>query len=246
MMFIVRRFFYKPITRRESDTAPKQKRLLIDEPENFLEDNFPSTPSKHFTDSRELRFVGKLLLLVVALSFALFSGQSVKNYVTFGLQALLRSNTHEYVPCSHPVSTDKPISVSAASPWKGSPVGAKPLTSKEGGGWNFNCSSSDPAHNCSLAFDGDEKTYWQSGSSTRDHSLTIDLKSRVNITSLAVKPAQLKPPGGSVRKHRVEVATQDGSWELVALGTWRESPGGEHNATSTFRVLKADIADEHC
>ena len=235
MMFTLRRFFYKAVTLPESGTAPNQKLLLFEDSEKarLLTGYFPSLPPKHYTRHEKLQFVRRLLLLVFAFAFALFSGQSVRDYATLAHKALLRSNNaHDHVACSYNVSTDKPISISAP-PWAGIPVGAEPLSRD---GWDFKCSSSkDSDHDCKLAFDGKPKTYWQSADDARGHSVEIDLKNKVNVHSLAVKPTLFyQTIGGSVRKHWVEVATEKGSWDLVALGTWRDSDGGKHIFPSTF------------
>ncbi|KAL9036968.1 MAG: hypothetical protein Q9214_005902, partial [Letrouitia sp. 1 TL-2023] len=217
MVFTLRRFFHKVVTLPESETASDQKLPLFEDSEKarLLAGYVPSLSSKHCTKHRELHFVSKLLLLIFAFAFALFFGQSIRDYATLGYKALLRSNNaHDHVACSYNVSTDKPIYISAP-PWKGPPVGAELLNRA---GWDFKCSSSkDSDHDCKFAFDDNEKTYWQSVDDARGHSVEVDLKRKVNVHSLAVKPTlDFQVIGGSVRKHRVEVATEEGSWDLVA------------------------------
>ena len=175
---------------------------------------------------KNLRFVSKLCLLVFAFIFALFSGQSIKYYATLGCRALSQGiNTHGHVFHGYHVSGDKPIFISAP-PWPGHPVGAKALNRTD---WNFNCSSSrHSAHGCKLAFDEKERTYWQSADGASNHSVEIDLQSEVNVHGLAVKPHLfLQPIGASARRHRVDVATKNSSWDLVAYGTWRNISDGE-------------------
>lgn len=227
MKFTLRHFFQKAVTLSESEAAFDQKLLRFEDSEKArLHTDY--VPPKHCTKHRKLRFTSKLLLLVFAFAFAWISGPSTRDYAALGRKALLlwSKNAHDHVSCSYNVSTDKPISISAP-PWAGSPVGAE-LLSRDG--WDFKCSSSkDNDHDCKLAFDGDEDTYWQSADDARGHSIEIDLKHKVNVHSLAVKPTlEFQTIGGSVRKHRVEVATEQGTWDLVALGTWRDSDGGEH------------------
>lgn len=244
MLFTLRRFFHKAVTLPESEAASDQKPLLFEDSEKarLLTDYVPSLSPKHCTKHKKLRFVSKLLLLVFAFAFALFSGQSTRDYATLGRKALLwGKNTHDHVSCSDDGSMDKPISISAP-PWEGSPVGAEILGRD---GWDFKCSSNkDSEHDCKLAFDDDEDTYWQSADDARGHTVEIDLKRKVNVHSLAVKPTlTLDTIGSSVRKHRVEIATEKGAWDLVALGTWRESDGGEHIFPSTFAFTETESAD---
>ena len=228
-MFTLLRFFHKGATLPESDTASDQKLPLFEDSEKtrILTGYVPLLPPKHCIKHKKLDFFSKLLLLVFTFAFAFFSSQSIRDYATLGYKALLRSNNgHDHAACKDNVSTDKPISISAP-PWAGSPIGAELLSRN---GWDFKCSSSkDSDHDCKLAFDDDEDSFWQSADDARGHSVEIDLKRKVNVHSLAVKPTLLfQTIGGSVQKHRVEVATEKGSWDLVALGTWRDSDGGEH------------------
>lgn len=243
MKFTLRHFFHKAVTLPELEATFDQKLLLFEDSEKArLHKDY--VPPKHHTKYKELRFVSKLLLLVFAFAFAWISGLATRDYAALGRKVLLWSNNaHDHVSCSKIVSTDKPISISAP-PWAGSPVGAKILGRD---GWDFKCSSSkDNDHDCKLAFDGDEGTYWQSADDALGHSVEIDLKRKVNLHSLAVKPTlEFRTVGGSVRKHRVEAASEEGKWELVALGTWRDSDGGEHVLPSTFAVTEVKNADDY-
>ena len=250
-MFSLRRFLYKAVTLPESGTASDQKLPLFEDTEKakLLTGYVPSLLSTHCTKHTKLRHASKRLLLIFVFAFAFFSGQSIKDYATLKYKTLLGSNNaHDHVTCSYNASTDKPVSISAP-PWAGSPVGAD-LLSRDG--WNFKCSSSKEGHDCKLAFDNDNKTYWQSADDARGHSVEINLTRKFNVHSLAVMPVAVKPTllfepvGGSVRKHRVEVATEQGSWDLVALGTWRDSDGGEHTFPSTLAFTEAESADNHC
>ena len=215
-MFALRRFSHKVVTLQESKTASNRKLPLFEDSEKarLLTGYFPSRPPKHSTKHKKLCFVSKLLLLVVTVAFAFYYGQSIRDYATLGYKALLRSNNAlDHVACGHNISTDRSISTSA-SPWAGPPVGAKLLNRT---GWDTKCSSSkDSGHDCKFAFDDDDK-YWQSANDPRDHWVEIDLNRSVIMHSLAVKPSLLyKHIGGSVRKHRVEIAAKKGSWDLVA------------------------------
>ncbi|MCJ1334029.1 hypothetical protein MMC10_010736 [Thelotrema lepadinum] len=243
-MFTLRRFSHKGVTLPESEATYDQKLPLIEDSEKarLFIDCVPSLPPKHRTKHKKLRFVSKLLFLVFAFAFAftVFSGQSIKDYATLGYKALLRSNkAHDHVACSNNVSTNRPISI-AAPPWKEAPIGAEILSRND---WGFKCSSSkDSDHNCTFAFDGDDDTYWQSADDTRGHSVEIDLRRKVNVHSLAMRPALSDDDiGGSVRQHQVEVATERGSWNLVASGTWRDSAGGEYNLSSILDSRKQRV-----
>ena len=242
MKITLRHFFQKAETLPELEATCDQKLLLFEDSEKArLHTGY--VPPKHCTKYKKLRFVSKLLLLGFAFAFAWISGLSTRDYASLGRKVLLWSkNAHNHVSCGYNVSTDKPISISAP-PWAGSPVGAK-LFSRDG--WDLKCSSSkDNDHDCKLAFDGDENTYWQSADDALGHSVEIDLKRKVNVHSLAAKPTrEFQTIGGSVREHRVEVATEEGIWELVALGTWRDSDGGEHVLPSTLAFTELKSADD--
>lgn len=243
MKFTLRHFFQKAVTLQELEATLDQKLLRFEDSEKARLHTGYVSP-KDCTKYKKLRFVSKLLLLVFVFAFAWISGLSTRDYATLGRKILLWSkNAHDHVSCSYNVSTDKPISISAP-PWAGSPVGAELLSHD---GWDFKCSSSkDNDHDCKLAFDGDEDTYWQSADDALGHSVEIDLKRKVNVHSLAVKPTrEFQTVGGSVRKHRVEVATEEGTWDLVALGTWRDSDGGERVLPSTFTFTEVENANDY-
>jgi hypothetical protein len=238
MLFILRRFFHKAVATSESDTASDEKLPLFEDSEKakHVIGYAPSPPSKSWTKHKKLPLVIKLLFLIFAFAFTLLSGQSIINYATLGYNAFLRSSKAYYhVACSQKVSVDEPISI-AAPPIAALPVGAKLL---DRNGWEPKCSSSskDKAHDCGLAIDSEgDLTYWQSANVTPGdvHWIVIDLKKKSNVHSLAVTPGP-KSIGGSVRKHRVEVATEKGIWDLVALGTWRDSGGGKHISIQYWR-----------
>jgi hypothetical protein len=230
MMFILRRFFHKAVATSESDTASDEKLPLFEDSEKAKHaiGCAPSPPSKSWTKHKKLPLVIKLPFLIFAFAFTLLSGQSIINYATLGYNAFLRSSkAYDHVACSQKFSVDEPISI-AAPPIAALPVGAKLL---DRNGWELKCSSSmDEAHDCGHAiYSGVNLTYWQSANVTPGavHWIVIDLKKKSNVHSLAVTPGP-KSIGGSVRKHRVEVATEKGIWDLVALGTWRDSGGGKH------------------
>ena len=122
----------------------------------------------------------------------------------------------------------------AAPPVNTSPVEARTL---DRAGWAVRCSSSsdDKTHDCALAIDSEgDRTYWQSGvlnSAGEGHWIIIDLKNRHNVHSLAMRPSQdAWKSGGSVWKHRVEIAVEEGKWDLVALGSWTDDAGGKQSS----------------
>lgn len=146
--------------------------------------------------------------------------------------SLRSSKAHDHVVCGQEVSLDEPIMV-AAPPITAPPIGAKLLDRT---GWESNCSSSkDQAHNCSFAIvSKGANSYWQSESVSTGarHWIMINLKKEYNLHSLAMTPSQDWADGGSVRKHRVEVFTENGNWELVALGAWQDDGrDGRHIST---------------
>lgn len=140
---------------------------------------------------------------------------------------------------------EEPISI-AASPITAVPVGAKRVDRNV---WEATCSSSkDKEHNCSLAIDAKgDATDWQSADvpTGTSHWIVIDLKKAYNVHSLAMKPSRdWDANGGSVRKHRVEIATVNGDWDLVAFGAWRDHRGGMHISTQ-FCSLRNQSADDY-
>ncbi|KAK0513348.1 hypothetical protein JMJ35_004334 [Cladonia borealis] len=232
MMFILRRFVHKAVAIPESDTASDKELPLFGDSEKtkHVIGHVPLPPSESWTQHRKLPFVVKLIFLLCALAFTSFSGQSIMNYATVGYNAFLRSSkAHDHVVCSQKVNVDQAISISAP-PITEPPVGAKLL---ERNGWEATCSSSaDKDHNCSLAIHPNgSATYWQSANVSKGagHWIVIDLKKQYKVHSLRMEPRN--EIGGSVRKHRVEVATENGKWDLVALGTWREDDGSTKYAT---------------
>jgi hypothetical protein len=54
-----------------------------------------------------------------------------------------------------------------------------------------------------------------------------------------------KKQGGAVQKHRVEVATVKGNWELVALGAWRGDTGDLRHLFSLLTFVNIEGADDH-
>ena len=251
MMFILRRFFHKAVAISESNTASDTKNLpLFEDMEKskLVIGYVPSSPSKSRTKRSKQPYAIKLFVLIFVFAFTLLSRQSIKNYATLGYNTFLRSSkTHDHAECNQEVMVDEPISI-AAPPITAPPVGAKLL---DRNGWEPTCSSSmDKAHNCGLAIDskGDD-TDWQSAnvSSGAGHWIVIDLKTKSNVHSLAMRPSQeWQENGGSVRKHLVEIATEKGNWDLVALGTWRDNGGGKHVSTKYLAFMKAESADDYC
>ena len=243
-MFILRRFFHKAVAIPESDTASEKNFPLFEDSEKakHVMGHVPSPLSDSRTKYRKLPFVVKLLFLVFAFAFTLFSGQSIINYATLGYNAFLRSKAHDHVVCSQEVNVDKAISI-AAPPIAAPPVGAKLL---DRNGWEPTCSSStDKAHDCGLAIDSKGSvTYWQSANVSHGagHWIVIDLKQQYKVHSLSMQPSQVWDEiGGSVRKHRVEIATENGNWDLVALGTWRDDGSGRHTSTQYWRLWKQRV-----
>ena len=237
-MFILRRFFHKAVAIPESDTASDKKYPLFEDSEEtkHVIGHVPPPPSESWTKHKKLPFVVKLLFLIFAFAFTSFSGQSIINYATVGYNAFLRSSkAHDHVVCSQKVNVDQTISISAP------PVGAKLI---ERNGWEATCSSSaDEDHNCSFAIHPKgSATYWQSAkvSNGAGHWIVIDLRKQHKVHSLRMEPGQdWEEIGGSVRKHRVEIATENGNWDLVALGTWREDEGsGRHISTKYWPLRK--------
>jgi hypothetical protein len=250
MMFILRRFFHKAVAISESDTASDTKNLPLfedSEKAKLVTGYVPSPPSKSWTQRWKLPFAIKLFFLIFAFVFTFFSGQSIKNYASLGYNALLRSGkAHDHAGCNQEIIADEPISV-AAPPITASPIGATLLDRT---GWAPTCSSSmNKAHDCSLAIDSQgDNTDWRSANvpSGAGHWIVIDLQKTYNVHSLAMRPSQgWKNNGGSVQKHLVEIATEKGNWDLVALGTWGDSGGGRHISTKYLAFMKAESADHY-
>jgi hypothetical protein len=241
MMFILP-FFHKAVAISESDTASDGKLPLFEDSEkakHVMGYVLPSPPSKSSATRRTLPFVIKLLLLIFAFAFTLFSGRSIINYTTLGYNAFLRSGkAHDHVVCSQEVTVDEPSSMGA------SPITELPVTARllDRSGWAPpTCSSSkDIAHNCTLAIDAKgDVTYWQSADDPTGgvHWIVIDLKEKAKVHSLAMRTIpDFNQIGGSVRKHRVETATEKGNWDLVSLGTWRNDRDRRHISTQYCRL----------
>ena len=230
-MFLLRSFSQKAVAVLKSETTSSQKLPLFEESEKarLFTSCVSSLPPKYYNGHKKLRSLSKLIFPAFVLAFILFSNRLIRYNAILGYEALLRSNNaHDDGANSYNVTTERPISISAP-PWASFPVGAISLHRD---GWKFTCSSNkDSDHDCKFAFNADWKTYWQSADDARGHSADIDLGRQVNVHSVAVKTAWSSPNlpsiSGSVRGHRIEVAAEKGSWELVALGTWRDSAGGE-------------------
>ena len=225
MMSILRRFFHTERTTSESDTASNEKLPFFEDSEKpkHVLGYISSPPPKSWIKHRKLPFAIKLLFLIFAFTFTLFSGQSIVNYATRGYNALLRSSkAHDHVVCGQEVSLDEHVMV-AAPPITAPPVGAELLNRT---GWEAKCSSSkDQAHDYGFAIvSKGANSYWQSKSvlTGASHWIMINLKKKYNLHSLAMTPSQDWDDGGSVLKHRVEVFSENGNWELVALGAWQD------------------------
>ena len=226
-MFTFRCFSHKAVTLSESPTTSDRKPPLFEDSEKarLLADYASPLPPKWGANYKRLPFVSKVFLLVSGFALVFLSGRAVKYYAPLGYHALLRNyNAHDYGDYTYEVNVDRPISISAR-PWAGDPVGAQILKRDD---WNVKCSSIKNSQNdCKLAFNSDPKSFWQSADNERGHWVEVDLGRKFNVHSLAVKPIlKWRSIGGSVWEHRVELASERGSWDLVALGTWRNNELG--------------------
>lgn len=197
----------------------KPVRLPENEKAALFEDSEKAKGADHVRkhSGRKLGAIRTGFVLFFTLVITLFFGPSIRNHAFLAYKALLGNERPGY-------HGGKSISISAG-PWEAAPVDAQRLSRD---GWGVKCSTSrDVDHDCKFAFDGNLETYWQSADDSH-HLVEIDLKQEFNVHSLAVATNfKANKIGGSVQKHRVEVAAEEGEWELVALGTWRDDYGGE-------------------
>ncbi|KAJ6091821.1 hypothetical protein N7467_003790 [Penicillium canescens] len=86
--------------------------------------------------------------------------------------------------------------------------------------WTANCTTVTSGHNCSQAFDGDSKTYWQSASSSNSQNITIDLGTQnYAVSGLTVVPRQDEATA-LIEQHQIFLSVDNKTWDLVAYGTW--------------------------
>jgi F5/8 type C domain len=248
MVFNLRHIFHRA-------TAVSEPNIASDEDLPFFEKSeenkdvlgyAPSPPSKFWIKHKKLQFGVKVLFLTSVFAFTLFFGRAIFNYATLGYHAILRSiEAHGDVACSHNVTVNEPISI-AAPPWKGPPVGA--FETKDRSKWVAECSnSSDALHDCKYAISGSD-SYWQSPDTAPSggHWILIDLNQTYNVHSVAVRSHEdWKKQGGAVQKHRVEVATVKGNWELVASGAWRGDTGDRRHLFSLLTFVNIEGADNY-
>ena len=222
MMFIPHRFVSKAATTSEHDSASDTKLPLFEDAEkaSHLTGFVRAAPLKSWAERRKLPFVIKLLVLTLALAFTLLSGRSIIDYATLGYNAIVQSNKSPgHVACDHEASVEMPIA-GAAAPVTTEPILAKVVDRKD---TKVHCSSGSGS--CDNAIDGNAVTYWRSDAGT-GHTITVELKTPQYVHSLQMTPGAEWEKGGTVTQHRIEVAMEEGKWEPVALGTWRD--WGQH------------------
>ena len=216
-MFSFHRFYRKPPTFSGSDSASAEKSTFIGDTEkaSYTLGYVPSSSSNSCTKQRKLSSVVKVLLLIFGFAFALFSGQTIRNYATLGYKALLQSSK-----ANHPVDCGQGVIIAAP------PQGVNVLDRTD-----FQATCSSQNKDCGLAIGAKgPQTFWQSESGD-SHWIEIDLKKKYKVQAIAVnsgnpppKPPARPPqrPDGMVLSHRVQTASEKGSWEPAAFGLWRD------------------------
>ncbi|KAJ5094744.1 hypothetical protein N7456_010605 [Penicillium angulare] len=87
-------------------------------------------------------------------------------------------------------------------------------------GWTADCTSTESGHDCDLAFDDNNGTFWQSASGGNAQSISIHLKDEVAISGIIIVPLQGGDETHFIEEHEVSLSTDGENWDRVAYGTW--------------------------
>ncbi|KAH8725405.1 hypothetical protein GQ44DRAFT_681128 [Phaeosphaeriaceae sp. PMI808] len=92
-------------------------------------------------------------------------------------------------------------------------------------GWSVTADSFETTNEPGKVLDGDSSTFWHSKwSSTPADPLpnwiAIDMKTTYNIHAVSIQPRPSDNANGRIGGHKIEVSTDNTTWQLVALGTY--------------------------
>ncbi|KAK1750993.1 hypothetical protein QBC47DRAFT_406252 [Echria macrotheca] len=230
-MLNLRRFLYEAVALSDPDAGsdPESVRLVPGD----LEKTGYRSPSvtrsqKPVEKTKQLPVFIKVLLLISVVALAVFLGGPIANFAALTYKAVVQCSGphHRHAPI---VLDDAPLVGQGLAAYAlrvpaATPAGATEVSDRSG--WKPNCSSTDSTTACENAIGkGKDGAVWKSQNAPgTTHSITIDFGKELVLHSVVVWPAE-KLKEGAVRKHLVEVRTKEGTWQLVARGTWRQQGG---------------------
>lgn len=92
--------------------------------------------------------------------------------------------------------------------------------------WTVTCDSFEPGHECNLAIDGNQTTFWQTASNVTPnppppHTITVDMHAVYNVNGISNLPRQDGNANGWIARHQVFLSTDGVNWGTpVAYGNW--------------------------
>lgn len=111
-------------------------------------------------------------------------------------------------------------------------------------GWTVVCSSEQAPNGCSNVLDNNNSTYWQSGSAGWPHTITVDMKSTMGVSGIAMLPQNSTQ--GNIAVHELYLSTDGQNWgQPLAYGTWWGDATGEFDGRlNEVRMLKSWVHRE--
>lgn len=248
-MPVPRRSLYRAIVDSEPESRSVERLPLFEGQEKGeqLFEYYSPPHKKSWIKSGRLSLIFKLTLLSFTLALALTYGQCIINCAISGYNTLQQSHdTFQQSPIEPQESPHIQIcgkdgaDYRPKQKWPYYPFNGVLVPDSSRSKWDLECSGTKqdqfPCKNVLGDIENKEESYWRTGDNDPQpqggHSIKINLKEKLWVHSIAMKPPPLNDRGellGAPSRHEIYVSEtgQDADWHLVAYGTW--NPNSDAN-----------------
>lgn len=107
--------------------------------------------------------------------------------------------------------------------------------------WTATANSFENGNEPQKVLDGDSSTFWRSKRSSPTPDLlpnwiSIDMRATYNVHAISIQPRPGSDANGRITGHKVEISTDNMTWQLIALGTYNNC---NKTKTTTFVTRQA-------